>query len=203
MQQAQDSVLHISWKDQSPAELLTQAGEWLEQQGNQQQAMSYYDAATSLAPHYSLAAFRGGQLALKTRRWDDALQRLMLALHAAPDHAPTHYLASRAYLGLEKFEDALVEAEATLRYDPNHSGAFLVKLRCLTATQRWNEIERLHTLTPLKFTGAEAALMFILALCKRGDLPRAKSHYDEVSIQQRKRFRDLAQAIESILAKTP
>jgi tetratricopeptide (TPR) repeat protein len=204
MHQTDALDLHVTWHDQQPAELLTQVGEWLERQGYSEQAMSYYDAAIALEPTYSLAAFRGGQLALEMRQCEEALKRLMVALSLTPEHAPTHYLVSKAYLCLEKYNDALAQAEATLHDDPNHSGAFLVKLRCLKATQRWEEIERLYSTDAAQFSSSsEASLILILALCHRGDLSRAQALYATIPTKQRKRFHDLTCAIESCLSNTP
>lgn len=204
MRQTDALDLLVTWHDQQPAELLTQVGGWLERQGQREQALLYYDAAIALEPTYSLASFHGGQLALELQWCEEAVKRLTLALRLTPDHAPTHYLASKAYLCLEKYDDALAQAEATLHHDPNHSGAFLVKLRCLMAKQRWEEIERLNSVASAQFSGSsEANLILILALCHRGDLSKAQTLYAAISAKQRKRFHDLTRAIESCLSNTP
>jgi tetratricopeptide (TPR) repeat protein len=199
MNQYGDNILRVTWQGQMPEELLTQTGEWLESRGDAQKALSFYDAATILNPGCSLAAFRGGQLSLKMKRCEEALQRFTAALRVTPDHAPTHYLASKAYLCLQRIKDALSEAEETLRYDPNHVGAFLVRLRCLINLQQWNEIRSLYTRESHRFVGSEAILMLVLALCHLGEIVQAQGLYDAVSLSHRRRFSTLTSSIELFL----
>src|SRR5437879_4048236 len=66
-----------------------------------------------------------------------AVEQFELSLLTAPNHAPTHYLASRAYFELREFVSALMHANLALHHNPNNQGAYLQKIRSLAALQRW------------------------------------------------------------------
>lgn len=193
-------ALSVTWQGQSPAELLTQAGEWLEEQGRGMEAMRYYEAALVVDPSYSLAAFRCGRLALRRQEHAYAVKMLKHALQLTPDHAPTHYLMSLAYAGLGQFERVLASANSALQYDPQHAGAVLQKLRSLAALGRWSEIDHLCRGLPSSILqGQEVCLWRALAATHLGQPEAARSLYKKVSRKVRRRYPEVAKQIEANL----
>lgn len=123
-------VLVVSWRGQSPAELLISVGEWLEEQHDFEAAVRYYAAAADLEDGSALAYFRLGKLLLKQRHFHEAAEVLEKAAALAPDHAPTWYALAQSYFGAGDYQRADTAASTALQNDPNHSGAFLIRLRC-------------------------------------------------------------------------
>lgn len=195
-------TLSVTWQGQNPAELLTQVGEWLERWGQKAQAMTYYEAALLVDPTYSLAAFRGGDLALRQQQYAYAVEKLECALRLTPDHAPTHYLTSLAYAGLGQMERALALAERALQYNPHHSGAILQKLRSLAALGRWEEIHSLCQKLPSHLLEArEIYLWHALATTHLGNLETARVLYDKISPRVRKRYSEAVRQIEARIGR--
>jgi tetratricopeptide (TPR) repeat protein len=123
-------VFALSWQNQTPAEVLVQIGEWLQEQGEFEAAARFYAAATVLEQDCALAYFRWGKLLLKQRNFSEAVKVLARAASITPDHAPTWYHLSQAYFDLGDYQQAAQAAENALKNDPNHAGAFLIRLRC-------------------------------------------------------------------------
>ncbi|MDW8052803.1 MAG: tetratricopeptide repeat protein [Armatimonadota bacterium] len=119
-----------SWRGQSPAELLISVGEWLEERHEFEAAARYYAAAADLEDSNALAYFRWGKLLLKRRHFHEAATVLERAAALAPDHAPTWYALAQSHFGAGDYQRADAAALAALQNDPNHSGAFLIRLRC-------------------------------------------------------------------------
>ncbi|MCS7209038.1 MAG: tetratricopeptide repeat protein [Fimbriimonadales bacterium] len=123
-------VFAVSWRGQSPAELLISVGEWLEGQHEFEAAVRYYAAAANLEQDNALAYFRLGKLQLRRRNFHEAAKFLEKATVLTPDHAPTWYLLAQAYYELGDCSRAEEAATKAQQNDPNHSGAFLIRLRC-------------------------------------------------------------------------
>lgn len=119
----------VTWRDQSPAELLTTVGEWLEGIGQLEQAARYYFAATTISPDDALAFYRLGKLRLRQAEYALACDALSRAVQLTPDHAPTWYHLAHAYFHLQDYAQADTAAQHALQLDPDHAGAYLIRLR--------------------------------------------------------------------------
>lgn len=119
----------LSWQSQSPDEVLEAVGEWLEEQGAFEAAAHFYAAAITLNSSNTLAYFRLGKLFLKQRDYAKAVDVLTKVSKLAFDHAPTWYHLAQAYWGMGDYLQAASAAEEALIIDPNHAGAFLIRLR--------------------------------------------------------------------------
>src|SRR4051812_26728501 len=86
-----DGTLRVSWREQPPAHLLVQVGEWLDARAPDQ-ALAYYEAALQIDPRSGLAAWRYAQLALRRGDYRGAAVRLEAAIAVDPNHAPTLHL---------------------------------------------------------------------------------------------------------------
>ena len=164
-------------------------------------ALTYYDAAQMLEPTSGFAAFRAGNLALECGQYETAIQKLLNALSAVPDHTPTTYLLARAYAGNRMPVDALKYAERTLQNDPNHAGALLLKLRSLADMQKWEEIRNLEGQLPTRlFEANEVYLWSALAHAHSRDTNQALQHYSKITEKTRRRFPDTVQVIASMIS---
>ncbi len=192
--------LHITWQRQSPAETLVQMGEWLEARRCMSDALEFYQAALLIDPSFSFAGWRGGQLSLKRKDYQTAAQLLEASLRASPDHAPTMYLISVAYSGLERHELALDYANTALKYDSQHVGAFLQKLRSHAALQQWDELKVACHSAPLSAMPAgEVHLWCALASIQKGDLGEAREHYVMINSRVKRQHKQEVVKIEAAL----
>lgn len=189
----------ITWKEQQPAELLTQVGEWLETHKQYNFALAYYEAALSANPEYGLSAWRSGQLKLKQGNYADAAGNFEHMLKISPDHAPTHYLTSLAYSGMGQPERALAYAESALLYNPKHDGAHLQKLRCLGILENWSELNDACQSSPSSLNHAgEVHLWCALAALHVGDFQRGHFHYEQLSSKLKRQFSEVVKQIENL-----
>lgn len=191
--------LRVTWGGQCPAELLTQVGEWLESQGDSAAALTYYASALAVDAEWSLAAYRAGHLLAGLKRPTEAAEYLERAAAAAPDHAPTWYLASKVSLACAQPVEALQKAQRAIGLDPNHTGAALVALRALVELQEWSRILECVTTRPALAASAEVRLTCALAHCRLGDPTAAESAWSRTTPRERRRFPDLAKAIAHCL----
>lgn len=193
-----ESMLQVTWHGQSPAELLTTAGEWLERQNDGPDPSVYYRAALAVDPTFSLAAYRMGQWELQRQRAAEAVDALELAMRLTPEHAPTFHLASKAYAGLNDWTNALRCAEGALARNPLNAAAFLQRLRSLAALERWQEIEgAAPPFDPME--APEILLWRALAAVHLGNVEDARNAYDRLPAGARRRHRELTHRIERLL----
>lgn len=194
-----EPLFTVRWYEQEPAELLVQAGQWLEQH-DPAAAFRYYEAALALDGAHARAAWHAAQLGLRTHRYAYAAEKAVLAVHFAPDHQPSYHLASVACFHAGEIERALEFAEATLARNPLHPAAPLQKLRSLAALGRWEEIEGFYrTLGPDLLAAGEVRLWQALALAHLGDGPAACALYTTVPSRIRSRYPDTVREIEAAL----
>lgn len=195
--------LSLTWFGQMPAEVLIQIGEWLEHHGDAERAGAYYSAALSIDPSQSLAAWRHGQLALGQGNWQLALERLETAAVLAPDHSPTKYLAGLAAERLDLHDSALRYVEAALELDPRNAGAWLLRLRCLAALERWDELRSACRASPKGVaTAGEVNLWEALACAALGDMVSAGTCLARISRRVRQRYPDIVRELEQTIAST-
>jgi tetratricopeptide (TPR) repeat protein len=185
-----------------PAERLTKTGEGLESSGDMAMALLQYESALRVSPTYSLAAFRAGSLLAGLGRLEEAATYLRMATTLAPDHAPTWQLASKVSLRRGLDDEALREALIALDLDPNRVGAALVALRALVLMEDWHRIIAFCAERRRLCGCAEARLTHTLALCRTGDHARACGIWETTSDRERRRFRELATAVQDCVGRT-
>ncbi|MEJ5253438.1 MAG: tetratricopeptide repeat protein [Chthonomonadetes bacterium] len=174
---------------QEPAELLTKAGEWLEDRGHFAEAVAYYQAALTVDRTFSLAAFRLGKLAYGQGEYQEAIKYLRYAARLTPDHAPTLYHLSLSYEKAEQPRHAIYWAWQTLRYNPEHDGAYLVLLRSYAALQWWRAVLRLYRRLPARLHGSwEPGVWLALAYAHLGQTQRALEMWRDLPPRIRKRY---------------
>lgn len=178
-----------SWQGQAPAELLLQAGEWLECVGRSAEALNYYRSAARLDPESSLAWFRAGRLALEVGEHDRAVADLARACALAGDHSPSLHAYGKALYALGRPEDALKAAEDVLSLSPAHPGAHLLALRALARLQRWGELSaRLAVVPRDMLNSAEVRVLAAATAFKTGSADRAEELLRALGPGPRSRF---------------
>jgi tetratricopeptide (TPR) repeat protein len=200
MSDPQPDSLLVSWRHQAPAELLTQIGEWLEDRGNLEEAYTYFGAAVTVDPQYSLAAFRHGKLALKNHHYSIAVTKLELAARLTPDHAPTHYSASLAYAALDRSQEALSAAERALELDPHHAGARLQVARALAKLERWQDLRTLIEGSQSTHASHEANLLRALAAYHLNDPDGARTILSRVPQHARRHHCKIVEQLNTLKA---
>ena len=194
-----EPIFAVRWRGQPPAELLAQAGQWVEQQ-DPVTAFRYYEAALVVDGTYGAAAWYAARLAVRTHRYAYAAEKAVLAVCLSPDHQPSYHLASVACLHAGQHERALEFADATLARNSVHPAASVHKLRCLAALRRWEEMDRHYrTLGPDHLAAGEVHLWQALALAHLGDLDAGRALYARVPSRTRRRFPDAVREIEAAI----
>ncbi|MBM3492969.1 MAG: hypothetical protein FJX72_01405 [Armatimonadetes bacterium] len=191
--------LRVTLSDQTPGELLTQTGEWLEQRHLCESALAYYRAAPAADTASSLASYREGRLLAALGRQGEAVEAFRRAIDAAPDHAPTYHLAAKACLATGDLPGAISYATEALRLDPNNVGAILVSLRCLVASEQWDRIGSLLQHRPDALTAWEVKLILALTHCRLGDRQAASEQWLAIPERARRRHPELARLVHACL----
>ena len=91
--------------------------------GNPEAAIIQFQKALAIDSTLGEAYFDLGGALLGTGKTDAAIQAFRQALSLAPDWAEAHYQLGRALLAVNRPAEARLEFQATLKNDPNHSGA--------------------------------------------------------------------------------
>lgn len=186
---------------QAPAELLTEVGEWLEYAGQLEMARMYYESALKVDKTFALALFRLGKLAYRTSKYVEAIRVLKRATKLTADHAPTYYQLALACEKSGKARSAAHWALQTLRYNPEHDGAFLVLLRCYAGLRWWRSVLRICTTLPQRmYQAGEVKLWQALAYTGLGQLSKASEIWQQVPQRIRRRYGEQSRQIEQMLS---
>lgn len=193
-------IVQITWRDQSPADALVQVGEWLENQGDLAAAGHYYEAALAVDSTFAFAAWRLGQLALRQRKFADAVVALTGAAALTPDHAPTLHLLSEAHFQMGDFEKALHWSSAALVIQTNHGGALLVKMRCLAQAYDWRALGGVAEDAALVLANStERQLFAALSKANLGDPDTALAIVSRISAGSLRSHADLERSVVAAL----
>lgn len=189
-------IIQITWRDQSPADALVQVGEWLENQGDLAAAGHYYEAAVAVDSTFAFAVWRLGQLALRQRKFADAIAALTEAAALTPDHAPTLHLLSEAHFQMGEVEKALQWSNAVLTLQNNHAGALLIKMRCLAQVRDWVALgEAAEDAALVLANAAERQLFAALSKANLGDWEAALAIVSRISAGSLRRHADLERSV--------
>jgi len=176
-------------------------GEWLEGAGHLEVARMYYESALKIDKTFALALFRLGKLAYRTGKYDEATRILKQATALTPDHAPTYYQLALSYEKSGRLRSAAHWARQTLRYNPEHDGAFLVLLRCYAGLRWWRSVLRICTTLPQRMHQAgEVKLWQALAYTGLGQLSKASEIWEQVPNRIRRRYEEESRRIEQLLS---
>ena len=189
----------LTWENEDAVDILLLAARSLENH-DLSKAIEFVEAAIKLDPHWFKSYLTAGQMSLRHQKIPEAIHWFQKCLELGFNEAPIYDHLSKAYYESKDLNRALLFLEKLIEFQPKDLAASLRKIRWLSESSRWMEVEEFFQAneSTIKEAG-EAHLWRCLAVAHLERIDEARLLFEEATLRSKRQYPEIVRQIVSII----